>query len=102
MSRPFGQTLTVILPGKTIGTYQVGRGSAAAPVTRTERAIVAGTTRLYLTFQSQRTGPGAGQGERDAQLKCTTRGLAASPLTMSIQAPIQIVSSKPEVCCIGP
>ena len=33
--------LTVILPGKTIGTYQRGRGSAVAPATRAKRAIVA-------------------------------------------------------------
>ena len=33
--------LTVILPGKTVGTYQVGRGSAVAPATRAKRAIVA-------------------------------------------------------------
>ena len=94
---PSGKPLTVIFPGKTIGTYQVGRGSAAVPVTGAKRAIVARATRLDLTFQSQRPGPDARQGERDPQIERIARSLAASPIAVSLQALVQVIDRKPDV-----
>ena len=83
--------LTVIFPGKTIGTCQVGRGSGAAPA-RAKRTVVARATRLDLTFQLPRTRPSACQGERNALIEGAARRYAAASLLMILQALIKVLS----------